>query len=91
LDYVTAYYYDDLERTLRPTDFASWRTSIGKVDSRLLELIQPYIEEVYCRGNAVFIGIELRALGVWSFGKWNTCLLTQLKPEEREVIAPFSK
>jgi hypothetical protein len=91
LDYIGAFFYEDLVRNARPSDLKTWRSSIEKADSRLLELIQPYIVEVYCRGKAVFIGAELRASGVWSFGKWNTCLLAQLNPEERKIIVPFSR
>lgn len=76
LDYIGAFFYEDLVRTSRPTDLESWRSSFEKVDVRLVKLIQPHIEEVYCRGKAVFIGAVLRASGVWRFEKWKTCLLS---------------
>jgi hypothetical protein len=89
LDYISAFFYEDLVRTSQATDFRSWRTSIENTDSRLLDLVQPYMEEVYCRGKAVFIGAELRASGVWRFEKWKTCLLAQLTQRERQFITPF--
>jgi hypothetical protein len=91
LDYVGTFFYEDLHRHSAPLTFESWRASIESNDSRLLKLMEPHIEEVYCRSKANFIGAELIASGVWSFGKWNTCLLAQLEPRERKMIAPFSK
>jgi hypothetical protein len=91
LDYIGAFFYEDLVRRSRPTDLESFRSSIEKADTRLVKLIHPYVEEVYCRGKAVFIGAELRASGVCRFEKWQTCLLAQLTPRERKVVAPFSR
>jgi hypothetical protein len=91
LDYLSCFFYEDLVRTSRPADFASWCSSIAHADRRLFEFIKPHSEEVYCRGKALFIGLELKASGVWRFKKWNTCLLSQLNHQEREFIRPFTK
>ncbi|HEY6242737.1 MAG TPA: hypothetical protein VIX17_02250 [Pyrinomonadaceae bacterium] len=91
LEYIGVFFYEDLVRKGLPTDLKTWRASIEKVDDRLFEQIKPYIEELYCRSKALFIGAELRASGVCLFRKWNYCLVAQLQPEERKLIAPFSR
>ena len=92
VDYLSTFFYEDLVRTSQPTDFEAWTSSFKEdSNSQIFELIEPYLREVYCRGKAIFIGMELRASGVWTFSKWNYCLLAQLHPQERLLIAPYSR
>src|ERR1700754_464536 len=88
LDYLSACFYEDPVRTSPPPDFASWCASFEKADGQIFEFIKPHIEEVYCRGKAVFIGMELKSSGVWRFQKWSPCLVAQLNHREPEFISP---
>jgi hypothetical protein len=91
LDYLSAFFYEDLFRRSAATDFESWSAWLKSLPAHVQELIEPYMPEIYCRGKAVFIGMELRSSGVWRFGKWNACLMAQLDQQERMMIEPFSK
>lgn len=91
LDYLSVFFYEDLFRRSASTNFEAWCASIRSSPDFVQELVEPHMLELYCRGKAVFIGIELRSSGVWTFAKWNACLMAQLDQQERKMIGPFSK
>lgn len=91
LDYLSAFHYEDIVVRLNTDTYKDWYVHIkSSLTEEVIEAFALYMYEIYCRGKAVFLGMQLMESSIKDQAEWSKSLLAKLLQDERAIISAYT-